>query len=145
MPPGQAIRALPFFRSLLTSLKPHDCSQSSRQLNSKAQAHCLPTPCLFSSFLMLVLWGGKEELKCTRAAYGRVAGLLCRWHSPCHSVPVRTRCPASINSTRSAFSRYSVRWVHSSRVVWLSTPRIHLCSRWLATSASTAARGSSRR
>lgn len=40
---------------------------------------------------------------------------------------------------------YSVRWVHSSRVVWLSTPRMHLCSRWLATSASTAARGSSRR
>lgn len=70
-----------------------------------------------------------------------LAGLL-PWQP---TLPAWTRHPASSSSTRSAFSRYSVRWVQSSRVVWLSTPRMHLCSRWLATSASTAARGSSRR
>lgn len=70
-----------------------------------------------------------------------LAGLL-PWQP---TLPAWTRRPASSSSTRSAFSRYSVRWVQSSRVVWLRTPRMHLCSRWLATSASTAARGSSRR
>lgn len=101
MPPPQAIRALSFFslqegcsfKSLLTSLKPHDCSQSSRQLNSKAQAHYLPTPQPpFSCFLKLVLWGGKEELNCTQAAYGRVAGSALQVALP---LPFRT-CPDQV-------------------------------------------------
>lgn len=61
------------------------------------------------------------------------------------TLPAWMRRPAPISSTTSALSRYSMRWVQSSRVVWLSAPRMHLCSRWWATSASTAARGSSRR